>query len=182
MANKKKFQEKANALFEKYPQENKIFISENGQCFFDEKASKDYHGLKEFDSEPEVFFREGFEDEDDSDLQETLHQSELARMALTGIVEEIAIVCDLDQDYEPANTETDETLTSVIILREKYVITQKQLTEANAKLEELSGLAAENENLQQQLEAANKQIEAFGTTNNTIKTRKNASQTHSTET
>lgn len=30
MSNKKKFQEKANALFEKYPQANKIFISENG--------------------------------------------------------------------------------------------------------------------------------------------------------
>ena len=182
MANNKKFQDKANALFEKYPQANKIFISENGQCFFDEKASKDYHGLRGFESEPEVFFREGFEDEGDSDLQEALHKSELARMALTGIVEEITIVCDLDQDYEPANAETDETVTAVIFLREKYVGTQKQLTEANAKLEELSGVAQENESLQQQLEAANTQIGALDTTNNNTKPRKNASQTHRTET
>lgn len=103
-------------------------------------------------------------------------------MALTGIVEEITIVCDLDQDYEPANTETDETVTAVIVLREKYVGTQKLLTEANAQLEELSGVAQENESLQQQLEAANAQIGALDITNNTTKPRKNASQTHRTET
>ena len=41
-------------------------------------------------------FREGFEDEDDSDLQEVLHNSELARKALEGIIEDVAAVCDLD--------------------------------------------------------------------------------------
>lgn len=180
MSNKKKFQEKANALFEKYPEANKIFISENGQCFFDEKAAKDYHDLRGFENQPEVFFREGFEDEDDSDLQEALHNSELARKALEGIIEDVAAVCDLDQDYEPANADTDETVTAVISLREKYAEKDRLLTEMGTELEKLSNVAAENENLKQQLEAANKQIEDLNKTP-TAKTKKDASQTDSTK-
>lgn len=180
MSNNKKFQEKANALFEKYPEANKIFISENGQCFFEEKAAKDYHGLRGFESQPEVFFREGFEDEDDSDLQAALHNSELARKVLEGIIEDVAAVCDLDQDYEPANADTDETVTAVISLREKYAEKDRLLTEMGVRLEELSNAAAENENLKQQLEAANQQMEALNKT--TIpKTRKDASQTDRTK-
>lgn len=180
MSNKKKFQEKANALFEKYPQANKIFISENGQCFFEEKAAKDYHNLRGFENEPEVFFREGFEDEDDSDLQEALHNSELARKALEGIIEDVAAVCDLDQDYEPANADTDETVTAVISLREKYAEKDRLLTEMGAEVERRSQVEKDNENLKGQLEAANKQIEALNKTP-TPKTKKDASQTDSTK-
>ena len=180
MSNKKKFQEKANALFEKYPEANKIFISENGQCFFDEKAAKDYHDLRGFDKMPEVFFREGFEDEDDSDLQEALHNSELARKTLEAIIEDIVAVCDLDQEYEPANADTDETVTAVISLREKYAEKYRLLTEANTEIERLSNIEQDNENLKKQLEAANKQIEALSKTPNP-KTRKDASQTDSTK-
>ncbi|UCA61667.1 hypothetical protein KB553_09045 [Chryseobacterium rhizoplanae] len=180
MSNKKKFQEKANALFEKYPEANKIFISENGQCFFDEKAAKDYHDLRGFENQPEVFFREGTQDEDDSDLQEALHNSQLARKALEGIIEDIAAVCDLDQDYEPANADTDETVTSVISLREKYAEKDRLLTEMGTELEKLSNVATENENLKQQVEAANGQIEALNKTP-TAKTKKDASQTDSTK-
>lgn len=180
MSNKKKFQEKANVLFEKYPEANKIFISENGQCFFEEKAAKDYHDLRGFENEPEVFFREGFEDEDDSDLQEALHHSELARKALEGIIEDVAAVCDLDGDYEPANADTDETVTAVISLREKYAEKDRLLTEMDAEVERLSQVEKDNENLKGQLEAANKQIEALNKTP-TTKTKKDASQTDSTK-
>lgn len=180
MSNKKKFQEKANALFEKYPQANKIFISENGQCFFEEKAAKDYHNLRGFENQPEVFFREGFEDEDDSDLQEALHHSELARKALEGIIEDVAAVCDLDGDYEPANADTDETVTAVISLREKYAEKDRLLTEMGVEVERLSQVEKDNENLKGQLEAANKQIEALNKTP-TTKTKKDASQTDSTK-
>lgn len=180
MSNKKKFQEKANALFEKYPEANKIFISENGQCFFEEKAAKDYHNLRGVENEPEVFFREGFEDEDDSDLQEALHNSELARKAFEGIIEDVAAVCDLDQDYEPANADTDETVTAVISLREKYAEKDRFLTEMGAEVERLSNVEKDNENLKGQLEAANKQIEALNKTP-TTKTKKDASQTDSTK-
>lgn len=180
MSDKKKFQEKANTLFEVYPEVSKIFISENGQCFFDEKAAKDYHNLRGFELEPEVFFREGFEDQDDSDLQEALHNTELARKTLAGIIEEVAGVCDLDKDYEPANSQTDETVTAVISLREKYAEKDRLLTEANTELEKLSKVGEDNENLQKQLEAANKQIEAFNKTPNP-KTRRDASQTDSTK-
>jgi hypothetical protein len=180
MSSKQKFQDKANALFEKYPDVNKIFISENGQCFFDEKAAKEYHDLKGFETKPEIFFREGFEDPDDSDVHEALHNTELEKIALTGIVEEIAAICDLDQDYEPANADTNETVTAVIMLREKYAGSQQKLTELGAELEKLSGMAQEKEELQKELEAANKQIEILS--KNTIpKTRKDASQTDRTK-
>jgi regulator of replication initiation timing len=92
----------------------------------------------------------------------------------------VAAVCDLDRDYEPANADTDETVTAVISLREKYAEKDRLLTEMGAELEELSNVAAENENLKQQLEAANKQIETLNKT--TIpKNRKDASQTDRTK-
>lgn len=180
MSNKKKFQEKANALFEKYPEANTIFISENGQCFFEEKAAKDYHDLRGFDNDPEVFFREGTQDEDDSDVQEALHNSQLARKALEGIIEDVAAVCDLDQDYEPANADTDETVTAVISLREKYAEKDRLLTEMGTEVERLSQVEKDNENLKQQLEAVNKQMETLNKTP-IIKTKKDASQTDSTK-
>ncbi|GEN71581.1 hypothetical protein [Chryseobacterium lathyri] len=178
MSHIKKFQEKANALFEKYPEANKIFISENGQCFFEEKAAQDYHDLKRFETKPEVFFREGTQDEDDPDLQEALHHSESARKVLEGIIQDVLSVCDLDQDYEPANADTDDTVTAVISLREKYAEKDRLLTEMGGELEKLSGAVQENESLKQQLEAANKQIENL---TQTPKTRKDASQTDRTK-
>lgn len=177
MTDQKKLQKKADALFIQYPDIHKIFISENGQCFFDEKSSKDYHDLKGFDKSPEVFFREGHQDEDDSDLPEALQQSELKRLALETLIEEITAVCDLDQDYEPVNPDTDEALTGVIALREKLALAQNSLTEANAELEKLSGLQEEKENLERQLEALTRQLDtpAAPVTTTTPKNRRNAS-------
>ena len=172
MSNKNKFQEKANALFEKHPDENKIIIVENGQCFFDETIAKDYHELKGFEKDPETFFREGFEDEDDSDLQEALQNAELKKLELQSVIDEIIIVADLEQEYEPAGVDTNETVTSVISLREKYASKENELIEANAKLEELDTLKTENDQLKAQLETLNKEI-------NNAKTNKDASKTDS---
>ncbi|WP_312296877.1 hypothetical protein [Chryseobacterium sp.] len=180
MSDTKKFQKKANALFEQYPEVSKVFISENGQCFFDEKAAKEYHILRGFDLDPEIFFRDGTQDEDDPDLQEALYNTQLALKTLTAAMEDIASVCDLDHDYEPADADTDETLTAVISLREKYAEKDRLLTEANIELEKLSKVEEENENLKKQLEALNIQIEEANKTNLT-KTRKNAAQTDRTE-
>lgn len=169
MSNKKKFQEKANALFEKYPTENKVFITENGQCFFEEQAAKEYHTKKWFDKDPETFFREGFEDEDDTDLQEALHTAKLEVSELSAVIEEIVGVADLDQDYEPANFDTNETVTAVIKLREKYAAKDEQLIEANIELEKLSKVADENTDLKAQLDIANKQIEALNQPTTNVK-------------
>lgn len=181
MSDTKKFQQKANALFEQYPEVHKIFISENGQCFFDGKSAQDYHDLRGFQKEPEVFFRDGTQDQDDQDLQDALDHAQLARKTLTAIIEEINAVCDLDKDYEPADRDTDETVTAVISLREKYAEKDHLLTEANIELEKFSKIEEDNENLKKQLEALNKQIEEANK-NNVTKTRKNASQTDRTET
>ena len=181
MSDTKKFQQKANALFEQYPEVSKVFISENGQCFFDEKAAKDYHHLRDFDLDPEIFFRDGIQDEDDSDLQEALHKTELKLKIMTATFEDIAAVCDLEHDYEPADADTDETVTAVITLREKYAEKDRLLSEAHIELEKFSNAEEENENLKKELEALNKQIEEANKTNIT-KTRKNAAQTDRAET
>ncbi len=181
MSETKKFQQKANALFEQYPEINKVFISENGQCFFDERAARNYHHLRGFEHDPQVFFRDGAQDEDDSDLETALHTAQLERKALAATIEEIAAVCDLDHDYEPADADTDETVTAVISLREKYAEKDRLLMEAGIELEKLSKVEEDNENLRKQLEALNTQIEEANKTNLT-KTRKNAAQTDRTET
>lgn len=92
----------------------------------------------------------------------------------------MAAVCDLDGDYEPANADTDETVTAVISLREKYAEKDRLLTEMGAEVERLSQVEKDNENLKGQLEAANKQIEALNKTP-TTKTKKDAPQTDSTK-
>lgn len=181
MSNNKNFQKKANTLFLQYPNENKVYISENGQCFFDEKAAKNYHEVKGFETEPEVFFREGFEDEDDTDVQEALHKSELERLNQAATLEEIAAVCDLDQEYTPANAETDETLTAVISLREKLAGKDQELIQANAQLETLSTVGEENTKLKEQLDAALKENKALTEQINNPKTEKDASKTNSTK-
>ncbi len=159
MSNKKEFQKKANALLEKHPEEKKVIIVENGISFFDEGAAKEYHKNMKFDSDPEVFFRDGYEDEDDSDLQESLHNATLKNQSLEAVLEEVATVADLESEYEPVTAETNETVTLVIIIREKLAETEQKLIEANTQLENLQKVSEENESLKTQNEALTKQLE-----------------------
>ncbi|WP_086984820.1 hypothetical protein [Elizabethkingia miricola] len=175
---KKEFQKKAKALLEAYPEQNKVVISENGQCFFDEIAAKAYHENMGFESEPETFFREGYGDEDDQDLQEALHNATLEKSLLSGVIDEVLSVANLDEEYEPATKDTDETVIAVIALREKYTLA---VQENASVVEKLSTAQTENETLKSSLEEAVKENKALKEQLKNLKTTKDATKTDSKE-
>lgn len=175
---KKEFQKKANSLFEAYPEQNKVVISENGQCFFDENSAKAYHEQMGFESEPETFFREGYGDEDDQDLQEALHNATLEKSELSAIIEEVENVANLDEEYEPATADTDETVVAVIALREKYTLA---VQENASVVEKFAQAQTENETLKSDLDEAVKENKALKEQLKNLKTTKDATKTDSKE-
>ncbi|WP_312399498.1 hypothetical protein [Chryseobacterium sp.] len=178
---KNKNQKLANQIFEAHPEQNKVFISENGQAFFDENAVKQYHSKMGFEEDPEVFFREGVEDEDDSSFLEAYSKSEAAKNLLEARLDTIYQITDLEQDYEPVNADTDEIVTAVVSLREKYQYSQDLLLQSNAEVERLSNIQEEKETLSKELDSALKQIASLSKTTPKKQTTDVKSETESNQ-
>lgn len=140
----------AKELLAKNTEENKVVITEDGQAFFSDVYAMRHHTDNGFEAEPQVFFREGYEGENVEGLEKALHLAEQAKTALEETLTAINIVADTEQEYEPATQETDDTLTAVIALRERY----EQALAGNSELQ------SEIEKLKKQLENGTTQTDS----------------------
>lgn len=119
---KKDKQAKVNKLFKEHVNENKIIMTENGQCFFSPNDAQSYHDQMGFEQDPEVFFREGVEIKDDSDLEKALDQAEKSLSEKTSVLKqaEEALSADVEVDQS-----TPEIVAEIIQLKEKLTLSQK---------------------------------------------------------
>lgn len=155
---KDNFKDKAAKILADHPEENKVIIVENGQCFFNDKAAQDYHDKSGFETEPKVFFREGFEPEDDSDLAEAYEQVQQENEDLKKLVEQINEALDPDVAIT-VDKDTPEEVANIVQLREAL----DAETETNKNLQE--NLAALKEAIKDNQETDNKQENAKTKTN-----------------
>ncbi len=137
MAKKSKNQKTAEALLKGSPEETQVYITEDGQPFFCKAYAERHHRDKGFEKDIEVFFREGFEPEDEEDLQKALELRTAEKEELDEILASVDAVADLEQDYEPVEQDTHETVTAVIALRERLKVQVDENTELKKEIEEL---------------------------------------------
>ena len=146
---KENFQDKANKILLANPEQSKVIIVENGQCFFSEVDASNYHSKMKFEKDPEVFFREGDQPEDDLDLQEALQQSKSDKEDLEELVAQITDALDPEVEIS-VNQETPEQVADIVKLREAL----QSETEKNEELQgELETEKQKSQDLQQELDA-----------------------------
>lgn len=109
----------ANGILADNPEENAVFMTEDGQGFFDPIKANNHANKNEL-SEPEAFYREGYEPEDVRALEEQLGFAQEENETLTGIIVQIEQAVDFTQEAPEVTQESNSVVAAVVQLREKH--------------------------------------------------------------
>lgn len=127
----------AEGFLKAYPKENQVFITEDLQGFFSKGSAYNWAKERGF-KEPEVFFREGYSDENVEDLEDQLVASQENEQTLKGILEKVQDVANIDAEEEIQIEEGDhEAVKTVAELREKYETNVENLATAQEQITSL---------------------------------------------
>lgn len=116
----------ANGILADNPEENVVFMTEDGQGFFDPIKANNHANKNEF-SEPEAFYREGYEPEDVRALEEQLGFAQEENETLTVVMAQIEQAVDFTQEAPEVTQETNSVVAAVVQLREKTISLQSEL-------------------------------------------------------
>lgn len=145
---KEEFQDKANRILLNHPEEKKVIIVENGQCFFNEADAQNYHHNMKFESEPQTFFREGGDNNDDLDLEEAYEKVLQENEALKHLVEQINEALSSEETVT-VDAHTPEEVANIVQLREALdaeIEKNKNLEENFNSLKEAVKVEQESQN------------------------------------
>jgi chromosome segregation ATPase len=101
------------------PEENAVFMTEDGQGFFDPIKANNHANKNEL-SEPEAFYREGCEPEDVRALEEQLGFAQEENETLTDVLTQIEQAVDFTKEAPEVTQESDALVAAVVQLREKH--------------------------------------------------------------
>ena len=116
MSNSKKI---ADEILKNYPEQNKLIVTQDGQAFFSDLDASHHQKRNGFDSEPEEFFREGFEPEDTKELEEDLQLTKDANATLEQAIKQVIATTNLEADAPEVDGQTPDVVAKVVGLREK---------------------------------------------------------------
>lgn len=126
----------AAGLFKDYPEENKCWITDDGQGFFKENYAKNNASTKELE-EPEVFFREGYKAEGSEDLEEALQETEETVKEQEAVLNTVIDVANTEAEETPNVSENaHEAVKAVAELRAKYESTVEQTNSFKQEIKE----------------------------------------------
>lgn len=141
----KKLQKRADGLFKEYPEQDRVFFTQDEQAFFSKNAA-DAHQIEQgFENEVQVFFREGIAPTDTQDLQEAYEQAVEAAEAKDTLLNQIENAADLEIPVPQVERDTHEVVTKVIQLREKYEQVALENDTLKKELEELKTVPKDGE-------------------------------------
>ena len=110
----------AKNLLKVYPNQNKVWITSDGQGFFIEGAAINNAKNKDLEN-PEVFFREGHQDEDNTAVEELLQETEEALKKSEIALNRVIDVSNTEAEDVVEVIKTDhEAVKNAIELRKKY--------------------------------------------------------------
>ncbi|WP_348814069.1 hypothetical protein [Flavobacterium maritimum] len=110
----------ANKILQENPEENVVYMTEDGQAFFNPIQANNHANKNEF-AEPESFFREGFEPEDIKAIEEQLVFAMEENETLITIVGEIEQAVDFTKEAPEVTQESNPVVAAVVQLREKHL-------------------------------------------------------------
>lgn len=144
-------QKTANKILAENPTENAVYITQDGQAFISRNKANNHSQSRKFDKDPEVFFREGFEPQDETELEATLENAVTENESLKTVVERVVRATDLSEDVEEIDGDTPEAVVKVLQLREELATAQERAVKAES---ELKTRKDDNEKLVEGLEKA----------------------------
>lgn len=107
-------------LFKDFENENKCWITDDGQAFFKENHAKNNASDKNLE-DPEVFFREGYQAEGNEDLETLLQETEDAVKDQEVALNKVIDVSNVEAEETVEVTDADhEAVKAVAELREKF--------------------------------------------------------------
>ncbi|MDN3621343.1 hypothetical protein QWY81_17885 [Polaribacter undariae] len=110
----------AAELLKDNPEQNKIWMTEDGQGFFSEGHANNNAKTKGLEN-PEVFFRDGHQDEDSKELEEVLLETEETVRELETVIDRVIDVSNIEaEDSMEALEDDHQAVKNVAELRKKY--------------------------------------------------------------
>jgi hypothetical protein len=110
----------ANSILSDNPGESVVFMTEDGQGFFDLNLATNHANKNEF-ADPEAFYSAGFEPEDTKAIEEQLGFAQEELETLTEVVAQIEQAVDFTKKAPEVTQESDIVVAAVVQLREKHV-------------------------------------------------------------
>jgi hypothetical protein len=124
----------AAGLFKAYPEQNKAWITDDGQGFFKENYAKNNASEKGLE-DPEVFFREGYQSEDNQDLEEALQETEETVKEQEIVLNTVIDVANIEAEETPEVSENAHVAVKAVAeLRAKY---EANIEQTNSFKEEI---------------------------------------------
>lgn len=126
----------AAGLFKDHPEQNKAWITDDGQGFFKENYAKNNASDKGLE-DPEVFFREGYQVEGDQELEEILQEMEETVKDQEAIINKVIDVSNVEAEEAVEVLDTDhEAVKAVSELRAKYEANIEQTNSFKLEIKE----------------------------------------------
>lgn len=119
MSKKQDLNKVAETLFKAYPEKIKVFITSDGQGFWTENPAINHANKNKL--EYKAFFREGYQVEDNSDVEDLLISSEEKVRTLETVLDTIQDVANVEvEDAIEVDENTHEAVKATVELRLKY--------------------------------------------------------------
>lgn len=126
----------ATGLLQDNPEQNKVWITDDGQGFFKENYAKNNASDKNLE-DPEVFFREGHQNADDQDLEEILQETEEALKGAELILDRVIDAANVDAEETPEVLENDHAAVKAVAeLRTKFEANIEQTNSFKLEIKE----------------------------------------------
>lgn len=109
----------ANGILADNPEENAVFMTEDGQGFFDKIKATNHANKNDF-SEPQAFYGNGFEPDDNLALDEQLGFAQEENEAFRVVLGQVTQAVDYAQEAPEVTQESNEVVAAVVQLREKH--------------------------------------------------------------
>lgn len=123
-------------LFKAYPDENKCWITDDGQGFFKENHAKN-NALKKDLEDPEVFFREGYQVEGGEDMEVALQETEETVKEQEAILNTVIDVANIEaEETTEVSENAHQAVKAVAELRAKYESTVAQTNSFKQEIKE----------------------------------------------
>ena len=140
-----------------------VYITEDGQAFFSKNKAVNHCYNRKFEEEPEAFFREGFEPQDDKDLQEAFTELYEKTEVQDQILARVNAALDMSQEAEEITDDTPDMLAGILAMREQVEKQNDDYAEAikekDLAVKKISELESDLKKANKDLDSSNKEAE-----------------------
>lgn len=113
-----KNQKLANSILNDNPENSVVYITEDQQPFLSLDKANNHTAIRSLEKSPKAFFRQGFEPEDNSDMEAALEKAVIRNEELETVREQMLRAANLKDTPFEVDGETPNEVAAIVELRE----------------------------------------------------------------